>query len=172
MSTDPDVGPDASAHPDLAGTVQAWRDAHAARLRPVEAEDTTLSGLPVAPLYTPLDAADERTYLRTVGLPGESPYTRGIDPGMYRERLWVMGQYSGQATPSETNGRIRSLLAQGQRGFSIALDLPTQNGLDSDHRLARGEVGRVGRPDRHTAGHGGPARRHSARRGRADPHDS
>jgi methylmalonyl-CoA mutase N-terminal domain/subunit len=130
----------------LAESVDAWAATHADRLRPVDGEATTLSGLPVQPVYTPLGAADEQDYLRTVGLPGEPPFTRGVDPGMYREHLWVMGQYSGQATPQETNRRIRSLLAQGQKGFSIALDLPTQNGLDSDHRLARGEVGRVGVP--------------------------
>jgi methylmalonyl-CoA mutase N-terminal domain/subunit len=98
-------------------------------------------------LYTPLDVSPSaKRYLADVGMPGEAPYTRGVCPGMYREQLWVMGQYSGQATPKETNLRIRSLLAQGQKGFSIALDLPTQNGLDSDHPLARGEVGRVGVP--------------------------
>lgn len=65
---------------------------------------------------------------------------------MYREGLWIMGQYSGYATPRETNARIKSLLAQGQKDFSIALDLPTQNGLDSDDPLATGEVGKVGVP--------------------------
>jgi methylmalonyl-CoA mutase N-terminal domain/subunit len=142
MTTDPQPPPAAS----LAKAFDTWAATHANRLRAVDVEATTLSGLPVEPVYTPLGTADEQAYLRTVGLPGEPPFTRGIDPGMYREHLWVMGQYSGQATPQETNRRIRSLLAQGQKGFSIALDLPTQNGLDSDHSLARGEVGRVGVP--------------------------
>lgn len=133
--------------PMLAEAVDAWSSTYAERLAPIENDASTLSGLPVAPLYTPLvGAAEEKRYLEAVGLPGQHPYTRGIDAGMYREHLWVMGQYSGAATPKETNQRIKSLLVQGQRGFSIALDLPTQNGFDSDHRLARGEVGRVGVP--------------------------
>jgi methylmalonyl-CoA mutase N-terminal domain/subunit len=142
-----DAAPSGAPSTALADAVAAWTAAHAERLAPIENDAATLSGLPVAPLYTPLGgSAAETTYLSTVGLPGEAPFTRGIEPGMYREHLWVMGQYSGVATPHETNLRIKSLLAQGQRGFSVALDLPTQNGLDSDHRLARGEVGRVGVP--------------------------
>jgi methylmalonyl-CoA mutase N-terminal domain/subunit len=132
----------------LADQVAAWYDAHAAELDPAEFDSVTLSGLSVAPVYTPLDAdtGDSAYYADHLGLPGSPPYTRGVSPAMYREHLWVMGQYSGQATPSETNRRIRALLAGGQRGFSIALDLPTQNGYDSDHPLAVGEVGRVGVP--------------------------
>jgi len=112
---------------------------------------TTLSGIPVEPLYTPASLGPVTTgeaarYRRSLGFPGAPPYTRGITPAMYRERLWVMGQYSGYSSPKETNRRIRKLLEDGQRGFSIALDLPTQNGLDSDHPLSRGEVGRVGAP--------------------------
>src|SRR6266508_600927 len=78
--------------------------------------------------------------------PGRYPYTRGIDARGYRDELWVMGQYSGYGSPERTNRRLRDLIGRGQTGFSIALDLPTQNGLDSDHPLARGEVGRVGVP--------------------------
>lgn len=78
--------------------------------------------------------------------PGEFPFTRGIAESLYREDAWVMGLYSGYASPRETNERIKRLLAAGQRGFSVALDLPTQNGLDSDSPLAVGEVGRVGVP--------------------------
>ncbi|HVX23270.1 MAG TPA: methylmalonyl-CoA mutase family protein [Acidimicrobiales bacterium] len=131
----------------LAREVARWRAEHQDRLAPGEAGGDTLSGIPVAPLYTALDAPSAGPDgLATVGLPGEPPYTRGVAPGGYREGLWVMGLYSGRATPKETNARIRSLLAQGQRGFSIALDLPTQNGLDSDHPLSQGEVGRVGVP--------------------------
>jgi methylmalonyl-CoA mutase N-terminal domain/subunit len=132
---------------DLAEQVQSWTQRNAAALTPGETGSTTLSGLPVQALYTPLDAEQAGgNYIRHVGLPGEPPFTRGMSAGGYRERLWVMGQYSGQASPEETNRRIRRLLAHGQRGFSIALDLPTQNGLDSDHPLAKGEVGRVGVP--------------------------
>lgn len=102
----------------------------------------TPSGIPIAPIYSHSDTDP----VRQSETPGEFPFTRGISPEMYRERLWVMGQYSGYASPAETNARIKSLLAQGQRGFSIALDLPTQNGLDSDDPLAKGEVGKVGVP--------------------------
>lgn len=123
-----------------------WRRRHL--LPPAEdQEETTRAGLPVRSLYTPADTAtDEDDYLERLGFPGDPPYTRGISANGYRDRPWVMGQYSGQSTPEETNRRIRSLLAQGQGGFSIALDLPTQNGLDSDHPLSVGEVGRVGVP--------------------------
>lgn len=105
---------------------------------------TTATGLSVKAHYGHDDVEtddDDR-----LGLPGAFPYTRGITPEMYRDDLWVMGQYSGYASPKETNRRILELVNQGQRGFSIALDLPTQNGLDSDHPLAQGEVGKVGVP--------------------------
>src|ERR1700756_4249443 len=75
--------------------------------------------------------------------PGEFPFTRGIHPTMYRGRLWTMRQYAGYGTAAESNRRYRYLLAQGQKGLSIAFDLPTQIGLDSDHPLATGEVGKV-----------------------------
>jgi methylmalonyl-CoA mutase, N-terminal domain len=107
----------------------------------------TRSQIPVHPLYTAADLERRGFDASTeLGLPGEYPFTRGIRPGMYRDQLWVMGQYSGYGTPRATNERIRNLLAQGQEGFSIALDLPTQMGLDSDHVLAHGEVGKVGVP--------------------------
>src|SRR6266516_7976995 len=77
-------------------------------------------------------------------LPGDYPYTRGIQPTMYRGRLWTMRQYAGFATAAESNARYRYLLAQGVNGLSVAFDLPTQIGYDSDHQLAAGEVGRVG----------------------------
>src|ERR1700689_4058889 len=76
--------------------------------------------------------------------PGEFPYTRGIYPGMYRSRLWTMRQYAGFGTAEESNRRYQYLISQGTTGLSIAFDLPTQIGLDSDHPLAAGEVGRVG----------------------------
>jgi methylmalonyl-CoA mutase N-terminal domain/subunit len=82
--------------------------------------------------------------MRHPGFPGEFPFTRGIQPTMYRGRLWTMRQYAGFGTAAESNARYRYLLAQGVNGLSVAFDLPTQMGYDSDHRLARGEVGRVG----------------------------
>src|SRR3979409_75588 len=78
------------------------------------------------------------------GLPGEFPYTRGIQPTMYRGRLWTMRQYAGYGSAEETNKRFKYLLENGQTGLSIAFDLPTQMGMDSDHSLALGEVGKVG----------------------------
>src|ERR671910_1049178 len=81
---------------------------------------------------------------RDLGVPGEFPYTRGIQPTMYRGRLWTMRQYAGFGTAEESNARYRYLLAQGVSGLSVAFDLPTQMGYDSDHPLAAGEVGRVG----------------------------
>ncbi len=104
-----------------------------------EAEFTTLSGidLPVLADQSDVDSA-------ALGYPGEYPYTRGIFPTMYRGRLWTMRQYAGFGSAEETNGRFRFLLAQGQTGLSVAFDLPTQMGYDSDHPMARGEVGKVG----------------------------
>ncbi|MFQ5695982.1 MAG: methylmalonyl-CoA mutase family protein, partial [Terriglobia bacterium] len=81
---------------------------------------------------------------RDLGFPGAFPFTRGVYPTMYRGRLWTMRQYAGYGTAAESNRRFRYLLAQGQTGLSVAFDLPTQIGYDSDHALARGEVGRVG----------------------------
>ena len=94
-------------------------------------------------LYTPLDNA-RKDYLTEIGFPGESPFTRGIQQGMYRTKLWTMRQYSGMASAEESNQRYKYLLAQGQTGLSVAFDLPTQIGYDSDHPLAQGEVGKVG----------------------------
>src|SRR5688500_2229846 len=79
-----------------------------------------------------------------IGLPGEFPYTRGIQPTMYRGRLWTMRQYAGYGSAAETNKRFKYLLSNGQTGLSVAFDLPTQMGMDSDHALAAGEVGKVG----------------------------
>ncbi len=102
----------------------------------------TSSGLPVAPFYGPDDTGSGR--VEGLGRPGEPPYTRGIHPAMYRERLWTMRQYAGFGTAEETNARFRFLLDRGQTGLSTAFDLPTQMGYDSDHPRAAGEVGRVG----------------------------
>ncbi len=103
---------------------------------------TTLSGLEVDRLYLPRHP--EPDYLEKLGLPGEYPYTRGVQPTMYRGRFWTMRQYAGFATAAESNRRYRYLLEQGQTGLSVAFDLPTQIGYDADHELARGEVGKVG----------------------------
>ncbi|NJD27769.1 MAG: methylmalonyl-CoA mutase [Chloroflexi bacterium] len=105
----------------------------------------TSSGIEVRDLYTPADLAgvDED---RDLGRPGEPPFTRGVQPTMYRSRLWTMRQYAGFATAEETNRRFRYLLGQGQTGLSVAFDLPTQMGYDSDAPEAEGEVGRVGVP--------------------------
>ncbi len=103
----------------------------------------TISGLPVNRLYTPLDT-NVLDYQNDLGFPGEYPFTRGVQPTGYRGRLWTMRQYSGFATARESNKRFHFLLEQGQTGLSVAFDLPTQIGYDSDHPLAMGEVGKVG----------------------------
>jgi methylmalonyl-CoA mutase N-terminal domain/subunit len=104
---------------------------------------TTLSGVPIQRLYTPADLADS-DYSQDLGDPGEYPYTRGIHPTMYRGRIWTMRQFSGFGSPEDTNQRLHYLLKQGQTGLSIAFDLPTLMGYDSDHPLAEGEVGKCG----------------------------
>ncbi|MFM7232023.1 MAG: methylmalonyl-CoA mutase [bacterium] len=103
---------------------------------------TTPSDLPVAVAYAAADLPRDLT--RRTPPAGEPPYTRGIHPAMYRSRLWTMRQYAGFGSAAQTNERFRYLLGQGQTGLSVAFDLPTQMGYDSDHALARGEVGRVG----------------------------
>ncbi len=108
-----------------------------------KASFVTPSGIPLEPLYTPEHAA-EVDYLRDLGFPGEFPYTRGVYPTLYRGRLWTMRQYAGYATAEESNQRYRFLLEQGQTGLSVAFDLPTQMGYDSDHPAAEAEVGKVG----------------------------
>lgn len=94
-------------------------------------------------LYTPLDIEDF-DYDEKLGFPGQYPFTRGVQPTMYRGRLWTMRAYAGFATAEETNARYKYLLEAGQTGLSVAMDLPTQIGLDSDHELSHGEVGKVG----------------------------
>lgn len=94
-------------------------------------------------LYTPLDIEDS-DYGEKLGFPGQYPFTRGVQPTMYRGRLWTMRAYAGFATAEETNARYKYLLEAGQTGLSVAMDLPTQIGLDSDHELSHGEVGKVG----------------------------
>jgi len=104
---------------------------------------TTLSGLPVECLYTEENLRGSEA-AEHPGFPGEFPFTRGIYPTMYRSRLWTMRQYAGFGTAAESNKRYRYLLSKGQKGLSVAFDLPTQIGMDSDHALAAGEVGKVG----------------------------
>jgi methylmalonyl-CoA mutase, N-terminal domain len=104
---------------------------------------TTASFTEVNPLYTPNDSASE-DYVDRIGFPGEYPFTRGIQPTMYRGRFWTMRQYAGFGTAHESNKRYRFLLSQGQTGLSVAFDLPTQIGYDSDAPIADGEVGKVG----------------------------
>src|SRR5215467_309222 len=99
---------------------------------------TTDSGIDLDPFYGPNHPQ------QAPGLPGEFPYTRGIQRNMYRGKLWTMRQYAGYGSPAETNQRFKYLLKNGQTGLSIAFDLPTQMGFDSDHPLALGEVGKVG----------------------------
>jgi methylmalonyl-CoA mutase, N-terminal domain len=107
----------------------------------------TDSELEIGPVYSPEDLPQkDGDYTRNVGFPGEYPYTRGVQPNMYRGRIWTMRQYSGYATAADTNRRFRYLLEQGQTGLSVAFDLPTQIGYDSDHPQAQGEVGKVGVP--------------------------
>lgn len=99
------------------------------------------SGIPIPPVVLP---SESRDYMKELGLPGEYPFTRGVQPTMYRGRLWTMRQYAGYATAEESNQRYRYLLSQGQTGLSVAFDLPTQIGYDADDPLAQGEVGKVG----------------------------
>jgi len=124
----------------FAGAERRWRERVASRDIPTA---KTSSGLELDVLYTPQSLRDSDP-LTDIGLPGDYPFTRGVQPTMHRGRLWTMRQYSGFATPKESNERYRWLLEQGQTGISVALDLPTQLGLDSDDPLAADDVGRVG----------------------------
>ncbi|MGH7687217.1 MAG: acyl-CoA mutase large subunit family protein [Candidatus Dormibacteria bacterium] len=132
--------------PDFARALLEWEEQ---RLRPAQEKGErkqsfeTESGLPVQALYTPADLA-EHGILAAEGFPGEPPYTRGIQPTMYRGRLWSIRQYAGYGTARDANERFQYLLAHGQPGLSVAFDLPTQMGLDSDDPRAAGEVGQVG----------------------------
>src|SRR5690606_14496139 len=106
---------------------------------------TTSSGITLPPVYTPKQGAEDADeLLGRLGFPGEYPFTRGIQPTMYRGRFWTMRQYAGFGTAEESNQRYRYLLSQGQTGLSVAFDLPTQIGYDSDDPMAAGEVGKVG----------------------------
>jgi methylmalonyl-CoA mutase N-terminal domain/subunit len=132
---------------DLKRAIELWEEnvLNPALKKAPELKDewTTVSGIPLKRVYTPLEwgGAD---YLVQQGLPGSFPFTRGVQPTMYRSRLWTMRQYAGFGSAEETNARYHYLLKQGQTGLSVAFDLPTQMGYDSDHPMARGEVGKVG----------------------------
>jgi len=128
-------------------TKQEWRETTLASAlkRAAERQEKfeTSSGLEIDTVYTPEDLVNF-DYTRDLGYPGGYPFTRGVQANMYRGRIWTIRQYAGFGTAEETNQRYRYLLEQGQTGLSIAFDLPTQIGYDSDHPLARGEVGKVG----------------------------
>ena len=106
-------------------------------------EFVNTSGIPIKRVYTPLESK-ETDYLSDLGFPGAYPFTRGVQPTMFRGRFWTMRQYAGFASAEESNKRYKFLLDQGQTGLSVAFDLPTQIGYDSDHEMAMGEVGKVG----------------------------
>jgi len=126
---------------------QEWRETTLASAlkRAAERQEKfeTSSGVEIDAVYTPEDLSDS-DYVRDLGYPGGYPFTRGVQANMYRGRIWTIRQYAGFGTAEETNQRYRYLLEQGQTGLSIAFDLPTQIGYDSDHPLAKGEVGKVG----------------------------
>jgi methylmalonyl-CoA mutase N-terminal domain/subunit len=105
-------------------------------------EFQTPSGIPLERVYLPAEPSDAES--GKIGFPGQYPFTRGVQPTMYRGRLWTMRQYAGYATAEESNARYKFLLSQGQTGLSVAFDLPTQIGYDPDHELAAGETGKVG----------------------------
>ncbi|MEO0079399.1 MAG: methylmalonyl-CoA mutase family protein, partial [candidate division WOR-3 bacterium] len=103
----------------------------------------TVSGIPLERVYTPFNI-QSLDYQQDLALPGQFPFTRGVQPTMYRSRFWTMRQYAGFGSAEDTNRRFHFLLNQGQTGLSVAFDLPTQMGYDSDHPMAQGEVGKVG----------------------------
>lgn len=132
---------------DIKESQKKWQenmvDKSIARFPERKEEFTSVSGLEVDRLYTPLNISDV-DYNEDLGFPGMYPYTRGVQPTMYRGRLWTMRMYAGFATAEESNKRYKYLVEQGSTGLSVAFDLPTQIGYDSDHALSQGEVGKVG----------------------------
>ncbi|HVP39512.1 MAG TPA: methylmalonyl-CoA mutase family protein [Candidatus Saccharimonadales bacterium] len=132
--------------PETAGldaACRAWQESLRDAAPPRAISFDTISGVPNQVLYTPLDVRD-LDYQQELGFPGEFPYTRGIHPSMYRHRLWTMRQFSGFGSARDTNRRYKFLLQRGQTGLSVAFDNPTIMGYDSDHALAKGEVGVTG----------------------------
>jgi len=120
-----------------------WEEQYLKKSRERTSKFTTVSGQKIKELYTPEDIED-LDYLKDLNFPGQYPYTRGVYPNMYRGRLWTMRQFSGFGDAWQSNQRYRYLLEQGQTGLSVAFDMPTIMGYDSDHRRSRGEVGRCG----------------------------
>src|SRR5438874_4744072 len=117
---------------------EAWATRFRAGKRAARETATTISGAPVQPLYTPDDLADW-SYDEKLGYPGEFPYTRGVYPSMYRGQLWTIRQFAGYGSAGETNRRYKFLLSQGQAGLSVAFDMPTLMGYDSDDPISEGE---------------------------------
>src|SRR6056297_1394171 len=131
---------------DIKNGVKSFEEStqKAMQKRPERKENfMSASGDEVGRLYSPADM-ESLDFMDDIGFPGQYPYTRGVQPTMYRGRLWTMRMYAGFATAEKSNERYKLLLAQGQTGLSVAFDLPTQIGYDSDHALAEGEVGKVG----------------------------
>jgi len=128
---------------DLKKAREAWEKKTAGSARQRDALFTSISGEEVNPIYTPEDVAD-LDYMEKLGFPGEFPYTRGVRHNMYRGRLWTMRQFSGFGTAEDSNARYKFLLAHGQTGLSVAFDMPTIMGYDSDHERSQGEVGVCG----------------------------
>jgi methylmalonyl-CoA mutase N-terminal domain/subunit len=133
---------------DFKEAARRWERNYKGATRKEGRKFTTVSMEQVKPLYTPLDSGEVEKigpkYMEKLGFPGQYPYTRGVHPTMYHGKIWTMRQFSGFATPRETNQRYHYLLDHGQTGLSVAFDLPTLMGYDSDHRRSEGEVGKCG----------------------------
>ncbi|MGZ9236074.1 MAG: methylmalonyl-CoA mutase family protein, partial [Anaerolineales bacterium] len=134
----------------LKDSFQKWQDTilkkSLDKFKERKARFETSSGteVPRVPMPDASISLSEEAYMERLGFPGEYPYTRGVQPTMYRSRFWTMRQYAGFSTAEESNKRYRYLLGQGQTGLSVAFDLPTQIGYDADDPIAQGEVGKVG----------------------------
>ncbi|HEC83161.1 MAG TPA: methylmalonyl-CoA mutase, partial [Firmicutes bacterium] len=133
--------------PELAKQIQRWEKetlaSHLKRHPEEKPVRKTSSEIEISTVHFPL-CFDEGSYLSKLGFPGEHPFTRGVYPNMYRGKLWTFRQYAGYGTCEQTNERFKYLLSRGQTGLSVAFDLPTQMGYDSDHPICVGEVGRAG----------------------------
>jgi methylmalonyl-CoA mutase N-terminal domain/subunit len=129
---------------ELRARLAEWEAAFGKLAKRSDGNFTNVSGVPVEPLYTPLDVAAQEAYAELIGFPGEYPFTRGPYTSMYRTRLWTMRQFAGFGTAEEANLRYKYLLDHGQTGLSVAFDFPTLMGYDSDHPRSLGEVGKCG----------------------------
>lgn len=127
---------------EIKAAKNTWQEKCASKFPERCQKFTTISETEIAPLYTPLDSKPD--YERDLGFPGQYPYTRGVQGNMYRGRFWTMRQFAGFASAKETNERYKFLLGRGQTGLSVAFDMPTLMGYDSDHPFSEGEVGRCG----------------------------